>query len=292
MKDPHEVTDDTPIHPMPNHPFDHFRSDPSYWKLGIFYFCPADHRLIVPKRMRALGWTLNFARPLALPYLGFMLAAVYGGWELAGALGTGGDARFAIKLLAVLGLIALGYRLANPPPKTPPPTPSPPTAPTPPAPLEMPIDFDPLWELVTDQFHAPVYSVHGPDHWRRVERNGLLLATRTGADLEVVRLFALFHDSCRQNENHDHGHGARGAEYAKTLRGSAFDLPDDRFALLHYACVWHTDGEHHTDPTIATCWDADRLDLGRVGLIPDPALMSTDFGREIATHGSLQSFLP
>ena len=44
-------------------------------------------------------------------------------------------------------------------------------------------DFDPLWQLVTDQFHAPVYSVHGPDHWRRVERNGLLLATRTGADL-------------------------------------------------------------------------------------------------------------
>ncbi|MEI8109113.1 MAG: hypothetical protein WCI46_14970 [Verrucomicrobiota bacterium] len=52
-----------------------------------------------------------------------------------------------------------------------------------PAPLEMNPDFDPLWHLVTDQFHAPVYSVHGPDHWRRVERNGLLLATRTGADL-------------------------------------------------------------------------------------------------------------
>lgn len=152
-------------------------------------------------------------------------------------------------------------------------------------------DFDHLWRLVTSQFHAPGYSVHGPDHWRRVERNGLLLATRTGADIAVVRLFALFHDSRRENDGWDDGHGARGAEYATSLRGTAYDLPDDRFELLHYACVWHTDGEHHDDPTIATCWDADRLDLGRVGVIPDAEFMSTDFGREIADYGSIQPFI-
>ena len=148
-----------------------------------------------------------------------------------------------------------------------------------------------LWPLVAAQFHSPGYSVHGPDHWRRVERNGLLLATRTGADTTIVRLFALFHDSRRENDCFDDGHGARGAEYAASLRGSAFDLSDERFELLHYACVWHTDGEHHDDPTIATCWDADRLDLGRVGVIPDAAFMSTDFGREIADYGSIQPFL-
>jgi uncharacterized protein len=152
--------------------------------------------------------------------------------------------------------------------------------------------FDHLWQLVTTQFHTAGYSVHGPDHWRRVERNGLLLATRTGADIAVVRLFALFHDSRRENDGWDHGHGMRGAEYAATLRGSAYILSDDRFEILRYACVWHTDGKHHNDPTIATCWDADRLDLGRVGIIPDPAFMSTDFGREIAAYGSIQPFLP
>src|SRR6187401_521206 len=123
-------------------------------------------------------------------------------------------------------------------------------------------DFDNLWRIVTEQFHSPGYTVHGPDHWRRVERNGLLLATRTGADIAVVRLFALFHDSCRENDGWDEGHGARGADFAMSLRGTAFDLPDERFQLLHYACVWHTDNQHHDDPTIATCWDADRLDLG------------------------------
>ena len=152
-------------------------------------------------------------------------------------------------------------------------------------------DFDHLWQLVTEQFHSPGYSVHGPDHWRRVERNGLLLATRTGADIAIVRLFALFHDSRRENDGWDDGHGARGADYAATLRGTAYHLPDDRFHLLHYACVWHTDGGNHDDPTIGTCWDADRLDLGRVGVIPDPQFMSTEFGREIAAYGSIQPFI-
>ncbi len=97
--------------------FDHFRTDPANWKLGIFYFCRADRRIIVPKRVRALGWTLNFARPLAVPFLLFLLAFVYGVLELVRSSGAGGDARFAVKLLLALGLIAICYRLANPPTK-------------------------------------------------------------------------------------------------------------------------------------------------------------------------------
>ncbi len=152
-------------------------------------------------------------------------------------------------------------------------------------------DFDQLWQLVTEQFHTQSYSVHGPAHWRRVERNGLLLATRTGADTDILRLFALFHDSRRENDGSDDGHGMRGAQYCATLRGTLFDLSDGRFQLLHYACVWHTEGKYHDNPTIATCWDADRLDLGRVGIIPDPKYMSTAFGGEIAECGSIQPFL-
>src|SRR4051812_37513172 len=106
-------------------------------------------------------------------------------------------------------------------------------------------DFDHLWRLVSDQFHSSGDSVHGPDHWRRVERNGLLLTPRTGADITVVRLFAIFHDSRRENDGQDDGHGARGAAYATTLRGAAYHLSDERFELLHYACVWHTEGHHH-----------------------------------------------
>ncbi len=152
-------------------------------------------------------------------------------------------------------------------------------------------DREALWQLVCGQFRAPAHSVHGPDHWRRVERNGLLLAKRSGADIVVVSLFALFHDSRRVNEHNDPGHGRRGADYAGSLRGKAFDLTDERFDLLYEACVGHTDEVHHQDATIGTCWDADRLDLGRVGIVPDPAFMSTAFGKEIASQGSVESFL-
>jgi hypothetical protein len=31
-----------------------------------------------------------------------------------------------------------------------------------------------LWHTVTKQFHTLEYSIHGPEHWKRVERNGLL----------------------------------------------------------------------------------------------------------------------
>ncbi|HWB59422.1 MAG TPA: hypothetical protein VG733_08020 [Chthoniobacteraceae bacterium] len=57
----------------------------------------------------------------------------------------------------------------------------------------MSIDFDRLWQHVSGQFYTNGFSLHGPDHWRCVERNGLLLATRSGADATVVRLFTLFH---------------------------------------------------------------------------------------------------
>ena len=33
------------------------------------------------------------------------------------------------------------------------------------------------------------------------------------------------------------------------------------------------------DPTIGTCWDADRLDIGRVGIIPHERFMSTAAGK-------------
>lgn len=155
----------------------------------------------------------------------------------------------------------------------------------------MSIDWARLWEFVGEQFALDPHSIHGPAHWRRVERNALLLATRTGADVTVVRLFAVFHDSRRQNENYDPQHGARGAALATELRGTHFKLEDAAFAQLIHACTWHTAEPQHADPTIGTCFDADRLDLGRVGIIPDASFMSTEFAREIAHMGSIQTFL-
>lgn len=53
---------------------------------------------------------------------------------------------------------------------------------------------------------------------------GVRLAKVTGANIEVVQLFAVFHDSQRVTEKTDRSHGIRGAEFAAKLRGKLFEL--------------------------------------------------------------------
>ena len=144
------------------------------------------------------------------------------------------------------------------------------------------LDLSKLWAYVEDQFTLGPYSLHGPAHWRRVEKNGLLVASRSGADVRVVRLFAVLHDSRRQDEGADIGHGQRGAELAERLRGELFEIDDEAFQKLYYACAWHEKGRVTAEPTIGTCWDADRLDLPRVGALPLPKYMSTAYGKQLA----------
>jgi uncharacterized protein len=48
---------------------------------------------------------------------------------------------------------------------------------------------------------------------------------------------------------------------------------------LAAACDGHTDGFISDDPTVGACWDADRLDLPRVGIKPDARLLSTAAAR-------------
>ena len=49
--------------------------------------------------------------------------------------------------------------------------------------------------------------------------------------------------------------------------------------LLVEACRYHSDGIVDAHPTIQACWDADRLDLGRVGIRPDPRFLCTGYAR-------------
>src|ERR1019366_5140421 len=57
------------------------------------------------------------------------------------------------------------------------------------------IDFDAVWAQILREFRGDPDSIHGLTHWRRVEQNGLRIAASNGAAVEVVRLFAVLHDS-------------------------------------------------------------------------------------------------
>ena len=48
------------------------RDDDRFWKLGMFYFCPEDPSIIVPKRF-GMGWTINHARPAAWALIGALI---------------------------------------------------------------------------------------------------------------------------------------------------------------------------------------------------------------------------
>ena len=134
---------------------------------------------------------------------------------------------------------------------------------------------DALIKKLISDFPLHLKSIHGPEHWGRVLEYGYELAKETGADEEVVMYFAVFHDCARGKDGRDFRHGERGAMIAETLRGNLYELSEDKFIKLIYACTHHTDGLIDSDPTIGTCWDADRLDLPRVGIIPSLKKLST-----------------
>jgi uncharacterized protein len=139
----------------------------------------------------------------------------------------------------------------------------------------MPLNLKLIVHTILEDYALPWEGSHGVAHWARVLENGLRLAAVTGASLEVVQLFAVFHDSKRVNECTDPDHGRCAAEFAAELRGQVFDLSNHDSRLLHRACAGHTHERTHPDITVRTCWDADRLDLGRVGIMPEPTRLCT-----------------
>ena len=136
--------------------------------------------------------------------------------------------------------------------------------------------------------HTQFYNshLHGFVHWKAVERNGHYLADINGADKPVITHFSFFHDCMRVNEDDDPEHGPRAAAFIKEHR-DLLDLSDDQYKQLHTAVSGHTHGRRSPDITIATCWDADRLDLGRVGISPRSELLLTPEAKRIADEKDL-----
>jgi uncharacterized protein len=159
------------------------------------------------------------------------------------------------------------------------------------------IDRPGIARAALDRHRRGSAGIHGVAHWARVLENARALAEETGANPDILELFALFHDSCRRTDGHDHGHGRRGAEFARTLRGTLFELPDAAFDLLSIACEFHTDGRTDGEVTVQTCWDADRLDLGRAGIEVRPKKLCTMAARDPkriawAVQRSYEGFVP
>ena len=148
-------------------------------------------------------------------------------------------------------------------------------------------------EFARTEFRLEWNGIHGAPHWSRVRHNGLLLAQLTGANTRVIEYFAFLHDLGRENDYHDPEHGCRAADIAENIAGDLISVTGEELALLMTACRGHSDGHLVADVTVMTCWDADRLDLARVGIEPRPARLCTQPARardflEAAVRRSLE----
>jgi uncharacterized protein len=138
-----------------------------------------------------------------------------------------------------------------------------------------------LMDRIRHGFALSLSGIHGEAHWQRVLENGLRLLDSTAADSEVVELFAYLHDSQRQDDGWDREHGHRAAEFVTSLQGSLLVLPQPKLQQLAYACAYHSDGLTEADITVQTCWDADRLDLGRINIKPEPRYLCTAAAKDV-----------
>ena len=163
-------------------------------------------------------------------------------------------------------------------------------------PVKSKIITQPYVDFLTHQYQLSHNGAHGIEHWFRVLMNGRLIAEKTGADIEVIEHFALLHDVKRCDESRDIDHGGRAAEFTKTLIGDWIHLDNSQTLKLVEAIRFHSMGRLSRDVTIQACWDADRLDLGRVGEKPDPSFLGTRIARnpdflKSALHRSKQRFV-
>ena len=148
--------------------------------------------------------------------------------------------------------------------------------------IDMDYHIEQLRDYAMSHTSMGYYSVHGIDHWDRVADNADLLVN-ADVDLLVVKAFAYVHDVERFDDFEDAQHGPRAAILVDRIRSTVLSfLNDQQIEQLKQACRLHTSTWKTEDATVNACFDADRLDLGRVGICPNPEKMATMEGRKIA----------
>lgn len=50
--------------------------DPNNWKFGFLYYNPSDNRLFPPKKIKEMGWTINFANPRSIFSVIILIASI------------------------------------------------------------------------------------------------------------------------------------------------------------------------------------------------------------------------
>jgi len=149
--------------------------------------------------------------------------------------------------------------------------------------------YEELLNIIKKDFKLDLYGDHGIYHWQRVFLNTQKLAKYYNVTSEIFELFSILHDSKRENEYQDINHGKRASEFVKELIERKYiklDTIDEQ--RLIYACVNHTKPDMtnllYNDIIVQICFDADKMDIERVGIIPDKKYFLTQYAKELITN--------
>jgi len=144
-------------------------------------------------------------------------------------------------------------------------------------------DYKTLRTYSMSRWPKELGATHGVKHWDRVAQFGRMLY-KESADIDVIMAFAYLHDSERLDNGSDIDHGKRASKHIDTIRNTILrQLSDEQISKLKRACELHTTTHKTGDITIDICFDADRLDLPRVGIAPLPHKMATLQGKIAVT---------
>ncbi len=149
----------------------------------------------------------------------------------------------------------------------------------------------------------PGSRIHGPAHWARVSRFGEELSRLhelTDEDRQCVSVFAWTHDLARTDDEGGGQHAFDGARYLDEVWPTVFpNLSRRQVELVRTAIRYHSDGltaeaawyqgllnsvdrkEDEAISVVGCCWDADRLDLLRLGARPRAEFMSTEYWQKV-----------
>jgi len=127
---------------------------------------------------------------------------------------------------------------------------------------------------IVDEFYIKHSYIHGTPHWSRVFYFGHYLSELNDHDKENAAFFSIFHDSKRFEDNSDPLHGQRGAEFFKTFDKIIHVSPEQK-EIIYEACKVHNTLKQSDIIEVGLCLDSDRLDLWRVGIIPENEYLHT-----------------
>ncbi len=130
---------------------------------------------------------------------------------------------------------------------------------------------------------------HGPAHWQSVYRFGKMLYP--GIDKGVLFYFSVFHDFFKSNDFADKSHGKKALTamplikenlkiWNKDKKAHNSQIEQLAFAFENHDCTIQ-EYASLTNPlkdnkNVRACLDADKLDLGRVGIIPESKHLLTE----------------